>query len=71
MRDKINDVERYAVKAKGRNELLNYFRGKPLTYKQAILGHCYSCMNFYSDGKVDCKIPSCCLYPFMPYRDTL
>lgn len=40
MRDKINDVERYAVKAKGRNELLNYFRGKPLTYKQAILGHC-------------------------------
>lgn len=71
MRDRIKEVERYGVKAKGRNEMLNYFCGKALTHKQAILGHCYSCMNLYADGKVDCKITSCCLYPFMPYRAML
>lgn len=71
MQDRIKGIERYGIKAIGRNELLNYFRGKTLTHKQAILGRCYSCMNHYADGKVDCKIMSCCLYPFMPYRNTL
>jgi hypothetical protein len=26
-------------------------------------------MGYYADGKVDCKIPSCSLYPVMPYRE--
>lgn len=25
-------------------------------------------MNTYLDGKNDCEIPGCPLYPFMPYR---
>ena len=51
----------------GKKELLNHFEGKKLTFLQAIKAKCYDCMSCYVDGRVDCEIPLCPLYPFMPY----
>jgi hypothetical protein len=55
------------IAAKGRNELRKHLNGGRLTFKQAVLAKCYTCMGFYCDGKSDCAIPECPLYPFMPY----
>ena len=55
------------IAAKGRLELTKHLKGDKLTYKQAALAKCYDCMSFYVDGKADCAIPDCPLYPFMPY----
>lgn len=54
--------------AQGKNELLKHFAGKPLTRSQAIKAKCYDCMGYYHDGKNDCSIKHCPLYPFMPFR---
>jgi hypothetical protein len=58
------------ISAKGRNELRKHLKGVKLTFKQSILAKCYECMGFYLDGKVNCGIPECPLYPVMPYRKT-
>lgn len=64
----IDDIRKYGASAKGKKELIKYYAGQQLTAKGSIQGKCYECMNGYSDGKVDCEIPDCPLYPFMPYR---
>jgi hypothetical protein len=64
----IEQIKRYGKEAKGRKELIEHLTGKMLTPRKAILSKCYECMNAYADGKVDCNIPDCSLYPFMPYR---
>ena len=56
-------------KAKGRSELIKHLEGKRLTMQQAVFAKCYDCMGGYTDGKYSCGIPSCSLYPLMPYRD--
>ena len=53
----------------GRKELIAHLNGKKLTARQAALAKCYECMNAYSDGAADCRIPSCPLYPRMPYAN--
>lgn len=69
MKEKIlKDIKRYGKSAQGKREYVNYLEGKRITFKQAILALCYSCTNFYADGKNDCLISHCPLYPFMPYR---
>ena len=57
------------IRAKGRKEYLKHKSGGRLTPKQAILARCYDCMGYYIDGRMDCQIPECPLYPFMPYRE--
>jgi hypothetical protein len=37
------------------------------TRKEAILQHCWQCVGFYQDGKLDCENPRCPLYSYMPY----
>lgn len=66
---KIEDIRNYGVSAKGKEKLIGYYEGKQLPLKASIEAKCYECMNGYSDGKVDCVMPSCPLYPFMPYRE--
>ncbi|MFH1784141.1 MAG: hypothetical protein ABH868_04515 [bacterium] len=61
-------IEKYGKQARGRAELLRYLSGKKLTPLQAFKASCYDCMGFYADGKMDCKMPVCSLYPYMPYR---
>lgn len=64
-----SEIEKHGLSAKGRREVLKHLDGGRLTMKQMIQAKCYDCMGFYADGKVDCKIPSCPLYPVMPYRE--
>jgi len=41
--------------------------GDRLTQRQAILAKCAECMGNHIDGRIDCQMPECPLYPFMPY----
>lgn len=56
------------VKAKGKRELLRHQKGERLTFQAMIQAKCYECCGGYADGRIDCKIPECPLYPQMPYR---
>ena len=64
----LHDINSYGRPAQGRKEYIAYLEGKSITHKQAVLAHCYSCTNFYVDGKVVCEIPHCPLFSFMPYN---
>lgn len=61
-------VEKYGKKALGKAELLKHFDRKKITLRQAVKAKCYDCMGYYADGKVDCVVPHCPLYPFMVYK---
>jgi len=63
----ISLIEKVGAKAKGKGELLSYLYGKKITARQAILAKCYDCTGYYADGRDDCKIETCSLYPFSPY----
>lgn len=56
------------MKTAGGSRLEAHRAGKRLTQRQAILAKCADCMNLHVDGLVDCRMPACPLYPFMPYR---
>lgn len=53
---------------RGKAELGKHLQGKKIAPRGAMRAKCYECMGFYVDGAVDCGIPTCPLYPFMPYR---
>jgi len=38
------------------------------TRAAAMLAKCHECCGYYVDGKVDCAVPTCPLYRWMPYR---
>ena len=62
-------IRKNGKSAQGKNEYLEYLKnGQKLSPIKAIKANCYQCMNSYLDGKIDCEIPDCPLYPFMPYR---
>ena len=67
MLERIANLKEKGAKAKGRSELLKHFENKKLNGGDAIIAKCYECMNCYADGRCDCVIPSCPLYPWMPY----
>jgi len=69
MNEKIKIIRQHGKTARGQKEILKHLSGQKLTFKQAIYAKCYDCMNYFSDGKIDCKIPSCPLYPFMAYKE--
>lgn len=58
----------FGIMAKGRNELAKHENDIKLTYRQMVLAKCYECCAGYTDGKVDCGIKGCPLYPKMPYK---
>ncbi|MFA5695951.1 MAG: hypothetical protein WC917_00600 [Bacilli bacterium] len=62
-------LETGMISAIGRKEYEKHYKNQKLSYYQAILGHCYSCCCGYQDGKEDCGIKECTLYPFMPYGE--
>lgn len=65
--DRIEYIEKVGASAKGRVELINYLSNGRVTARQAILAKCYDCTAYYADGRVDCKVETCPLYPYMPY----
>ncbi len=65
----IKNVKKWELR-RGKKEYLQHLeRGKPLTYKQAVIAKCYECNCGFPDGTVDCKIIACPLYGFMPFRE--
>lgn len=67
--DRLTDVRKNGRQhAKGRKELLAHLEGTQLTQRQMIQAKCYDCTGYYADGKQDCSMPDCPLYPLMPYR---
>lgn len=64
---KLEDVEKYGLTAQGKHELMKYLEGGRLTRKEAMLSKCFECCNGYADGRVDCQVPNCPLYQYMPY----
>lgn len=66
--EKLKDIERHGKQAQGRKELVAHLEGERLTLRQMILAKCYDCMGYYADGRTDCNISGCALYPLMPYR---
>ncbi len=57
-----------APTSSGKTFLLKHLYGDFLTRDQAIRAKCCDCMGYYIDGRTDCELPDCPLYPFMPYR---
>lgn len=54
----------------GKINYKNYLLGKKrLTEAQAIECKCYDCTGGYADGSVDCGMPECPLYFWMPYKN--
>ena len=39
-----------------------------MTRAEAMRAKCKECRCGYADGRVDCEISHCALYPWMPYR---
>jgi hypothetical protein len=64
----ISNIKWHGKTAKGKKEILKHLSGQRLTLKQAVYAKCYDCAGFYADGKQDCKMPHCSLYPFMAYN---
>ena len=64
----IREIKKYGMAARGRQELIRHFEGDRNTIRQMALAKCYDCMGYYSDGREECGIELCPLYPIMPYR---
>ena len=62
----IKDVEKAKV-ASGKNEYLRYLNGQSISIAQAVKAKCFDCCAYYEDGKVDCGVTDCPLYPWMPF----
>jgi hypothetical protein len=45
-----------------------HLAGERLTRGQALVAKCADCMNRWRDGRQDCRIPKCALYPYRPYQ---
>jgi len=64
----LSDIRRYGIKAAGHRELILHAYGKRLSARARCRAQCYYCMGFFADGKTDCPIPECPLYPLQPYH---
>lgn len=52
----------------GRGQYARYVSGEPISPREAMKAMCYSCMGGFSDGKADCGVVVCPLYPWQPFR---
>lgn len=68
IQNRIKSICRYGKTARGQRELIKHLEGHCLTLRQAVYAKCNDCTGYYADGKVDCCMPGCPLYPFMPYN---
>jgi len=65
---KISEILTWPLRL-GRKELIAHLEETALNRGQAMVAKCYECMGGYPDGAVDCLVPACPLYGFMPYRN--
>jgi hypothetical protein len=59
----------HTPKSAGKTNLVRHLNGDRLTQRQAILAKCCDCMCYHVDGRIDCRMPHCSLYPFRPYKE--
>jgi hypothetical protein len=64
----IAKIERDGKGARGKKELIKFFKGEKLTVRQALIAQCYQCLGYYADGIGDCECQMCSLYIYMPYN---
>ncbi len=55
------------MSGRGSAYLTHYHEGKALTRGQSILAKCAECMGDYFDGRMDCAVEGCPLYPWSAY----
>ena len=67
--DRLPMVLKSGINSAGKTNLVKHLRGEHLTQRQAILAKCCDCMGYHADGRMDCRMPHCSLYPFRPYKD--
>ena len=61
-------ILRAAPASSGKRFLLKHLDGGTLTRDQAIKAKCADCCGLFVDGRIDCEVPDCPLYPYMPYK---
>ena len=64
---KIEEINRIGLKSKGKTKYLKYLKGQRITRDEAIKAMCYDCEGYYLDGRQECHITTCPLYPFALY----
>lgn len=52
----------------GREAFRRHLEGKKQGPVQAIKAKCFTCMGGWADGRTDCGMEQCPLYPWQPYR---
>lgn len=66
--ERIDLIEKYGGAFQGRKELLAHLNGDKLSARQMCKAKCYDCMGYFDDGRQDCQITTCPIYPIMAYR---
>lgn len=68
MADDLTWIGQNAPKSQGKADYILYRKtGRALSPTRAVKAMCFHCACYYLDGKVDCMVTDCPLYPFMPY----
>jgi len=62
------EIVKKAPSGKGKTSYIKYLSGIKLSATPSIESKCYDCQGYYVDGRTDCKMPDCPLYPWMPYK---
>ena len=64
----LKSIEDHGIVAKGQAELIRHLNGERLTIREMVISKCYECCGYFADGREDCEMSDCSLYPLMPYR---
>lgn len=54
----------------GRQRYLAYLNGADIGRSAAMEAKCAECCGGYADGRNDCRVTTCPMYPWMPYRES-
>jgi len=68
MKARYNYIQEHGAYNQGRTELLKHLNKESISKNEAIKAKCYDCMGYGIDGRIDCKVVTCPLYPWMPYK---
>jgi hypothetical protein len=66
---RLKESRECGTSSRGKTCFEKHLTGGRLTQREAILAKCYDCTCFHIDGRIDCAMHHCPLYPWMPYRE--
>ncbi len=61
------EATKASPKSSGQRHYLAYLEGADIGRSAAMTAKCFECCGGYIDGRVDCGVKSCPIYPWMPY----